>query len=122
MKRLLFLALFILPVATVFSQSQAVMNAKAAKDYAKADKDLNTVYQQVLKKNAKNTLFVKYMKEAQLRWIEFRDAEFKRYMPQFAKGNTYYGTTYSLERSTFMTGMTNERIKTLKKILITTPQ
>lgn len=116
MKKLLFLVLFIAPVV-LFSQSQMQMNAQAAKDYAKADKELNTVYQQVLKKNAKNALFIKYMKEAQLRWIEFRDAEFKRFMPQFAQGNTYYGTMYSLERSSFMEAMTLERVKTLKKIL-----
>ncbi len=116
MKKLLFLALFILPM-TVFSQTQAEMNAEAAKDYDKVDKELNLVYQQIRKKYAKDTLFIGYLKDAQQRWIDFRDAEFKRYMPQFMQGNTYYGSIYNLERSTFMTEMTADRVKTLKKIL-----
>jgi uncharacterized protein YecT (DUF1311 family) len=117
MKKLLLFVMFILPVATVFSQSQSEMNEAAAKSYAKADKEMNKVYQQILKKNAKNALFVKYMKEAQLRWIEFRDAEFKRFMPQFQKGNTVYGSSYSMDKNEFMENMTLERIKTLKGIL-----
>lgn len=116
MKKLLFLALFLLPIA-VFSQTQMEMNRQAAEDYAKADKELNVVYQQIMKKYAKDTLFIDYMKAAQHRWIDFRDAEFKRYMPQFMQGNTYYGTMYSLERSSFMEQMTADRVKTLKLIL-----
>ncbi len=116
MKKLLFLALFVLPM-TVFGQTQTEMNAQAAKDYAKVDKNLNVVYQQIRRKYAKDTLFIGYLKDAQHRWIDFRDAEFKRFMPQFMQGNTYYGTMYSLERSTFMSEMTADRVKTLKKIL-----
>ncbi len=116
MKKLLFLALFVLPM-TVFSQTQAQMNATAAADYAKVDKELNVVYLQIRKKYAKDTLFIDYMKAAQHRWIDFRDAEFKRYMPQFMQGNTYYGSIYPLERSSFMTEITADRVKTLKKIL-----
>ncbi len=116
MKKLLFLALLMLPMI-VFSQTQMAMNAQAAKDYAKVDKELNVVYQQIKKKYAKDSLFMDYMKAAQLRWIDFRDAEFKRYMPHFMTGNTYYGSMYPLERNSFMTEMTTERVKTMKKIL-----
>jgi uncharacterized protein YecT (DUF1311 family) len=116
MKKLVLILFLALPIA-VFSQTQSEMNAQAAKDYAKADKELNTVYQQVMKKYAKNDLFVKHMRAAQQRWIEFRDAEFKRFMPHFESGNTYYGSMFSLERSTFMEELTLDRIKTLKRIL-----
>ena len=116
MKKLLVFALLVLPM-TIFGQTQSQMNAQASKDYAKADKELNVVYQQVMKKYVKNTLFAKYMKTAQQRWIEFRDAEFKAAMPHFEQGNTYYGTMFSLEKSTFYKGLTVERTKTLKKIL-----
>ena len=116
MKKLLFLALFMLPMI-VFSQTQMEMNAQAAKDYAKVDKELNVVYYQIRKKYAKDSLFMGYLKAAQQRWIDFRDAEFKRYMPHFMTGNTYYGTMYNLERSSFMKEITAERVKTMKKIL-----
>ena len=116
MRKHLFLALLILPL-TLFSQTQMEMNKQAADDYDKIDKELNLVYQQIRKKYAKDTMFIGYLKAAQQRWIDFRDAEFKRYMPQFMQGNTYYGSIYSLERSSFMTEMTAERVKTLKQIL-----
>lgn len=116
MKRTLIALLLILPLA-LFSQTQTEMNAQAAKDYAKADKELNTVYQQVLKKYAKNTLFIKYMKQAQLAWVNFRDAEFRRKFPKFMNGNTEYGTMFSLEKSTFMQQMTEDRTKELKVVL-----
>ncbi len=116
MKKLLFLTLFLVPMAA-FSQTQMQMNKQAAIDYAKVDKELNVVYQQIMKKYAKESLFIVYMKEAQHRWIDFRDAEFKRYMPHFMQGNTHYGTMYSLERSSFLEQLTADRVKTLKKIL-----
>jgi uncharacterized protein YecT (DUF1311 family) len=116
MKKILFLALFVLPM-TLLSQTQMQMNKQAAEDYAKVDKELNLVYRQIMKKYAKDTLFIEYMRAAQHRWIDFRDAEFKRFMPHFMQGNTYYGTMYSLERSSFMEEMTADRVKTLKEIL-----
>ena len=116
MKAYMIVFLLTLPMA-IFSQTQTEMNAQAAKDYAKADKELNTVYQQVLKKYAKDPLFVKHMKGAQLAWINFRDAEFKRAFPKFMDGQVEYGTMFSLERSTFMEEMTEQRTITLKKIL-----
>ena len=57
------------------------------------------------------------MKQAQLAWVNFRDAEFRRLFPKFMNGNVEYGTMFSLEKSTFMQKMTEERIVTLKQIL-----
>ncbi len=112
-----FIALLLIVPMVVFSQTQSQMNAEAAKDYAKADKDLNTVYQQVLKKYAKDTLFIKYLKQSELAWVNFRDAEFRREFPKFMSGQVEYGTMFSLQRSTFMQGLTEQRTKTLKQIL-----
>lgn len=121
MKNYMFIILLALPMAA-FSQTQSQMNATAAKDYAKADKELNTVYQQIIKKYADNTLFLKHMKDAQLAWINFRDAEFRRTFPKFMNGQVEYGTMYSLERSTFLEDMTAQRTITLKKILKNGPR
>jgi uncharacterized protein YecT (DUF1311 family) len=118
MKKLLFALLLVLPM-TIFAQTQTEMNIEAAKDYKKADAELNKVYQQILKKYADNTLFIKEMKAAQMLWVQFRDAEFKRAYPHYNEGNTYYGSMFSLEKSTFMETLTVERTKTLKSILKT---
>ena len=112
-----FIALLLIVPMVVFSQTQSQMNAQAAKDYAKADKDLNTVYQQIIKKYAKDTLFIKHMRQAQNAWVNFRDAEFRRQFPKFMSGQVEYGTMFSLQRSTFMQDLTEQRTKTLKQIL-----
>ena len=116
MKNYIIVILLALPMV-VFSQTQTQMNAMASKDYAKADKDLNNMYQQILKKYAKNTLFIQHMKTAELAWINFRDAEFRREFPKFMNGQVEYGTMFSLERSTFLQELTEQRTITLKKIL-----
>jgi uncharacterized protein YecT (DUF1311 family) len=117
MKKLIFSCTLVLFTTITFAQTQTEMNAAAAKSYAKADKELNTVYQQILKKYAKNVLFIKHLKGAQQLWVQFRDAEFRRAFPHFEEGNTYYGTMFSMERSGFMETLTEERTKVLKQIL-----
>lgn len=121
MKNYIIALLLTMPLA-IFSQSQSEMNAQAAKDFAKTDKDLNKVYQQIMTKYAKNTLFIQHMKAAQLAWINFRDAEFRREFPKFMNGQVEYGSMFSLERSTFMQEMTEQRTITLKKILKNGPR
>jgi uncharacterized protein YecT (DUF1311 family) len=116
MKKLLFALIMALPLA-IFGQSQSEMNAQAAKNYKKADAELNKTYQQVMKKYADNVLFIKELKAAQQLWVQFRDAEFKRAYPHYYEGNTYYGSMFSLDKSTFLEKMTKERTKTLKDIL-----
>jgi uncharacterized protein YecT (DUF1311 family) len=117
MKKLLVLIIFTLLSVISYAQTQTEMNIQAAKSYDKADKELNRVYQQILKKYAKNTLFIKHLKAAQQLWVQFRDAEFKRAFPHFEEGNTYYGTMFSGERSAFKEDLTIQRTKTLKVIL-----
>ena len=58
-----------------FGQSQGEMNGDAAKNYQKADKELNSVYQKILKEYSEDTLFIKNFKNAQRIWVQFRDAE-----------------------------------------------
>jgi uncharacterized protein YecT (DUF1311 family) len=117
MKKLLLILMLVLPTAVIYSQTQTEMNAAAAADYAKADKELNKVYQQIMKKYAKDALFIKHMKGAQQAWVNFRDAEFRRQFPKFMNGQKEYGTMFSLDRSTFLTELTEARTKTLKEIL-----
>jgi uncharacterized protein YecT (DUF1311 family) len=116
MKKLLFALMFILPM-TLIAQTQSEMNVQAAKDYKKADAELNKIYQQVMKKYADNVLFIKELKAAQMLWVQFRDAEFKRAYPHYNEGNTYYGSMFSLDKSSFLEKLTTERTKTLKEIL-----
>ncbi len=89
---LLFL-LSLLSFAT-YAQSQMEMNESAGKEYEKADKELNHIYQQILKKNAADTAFTKNLKIAQRIWVQFRDAEMKMKYPDREDG--YYGSIFPL--------------------------
>lgn len=59
-----------LPVA---AQNQHELNAAAQADFEKADKELNAVYGQLMKKL--DPASQKALVEAELAWIKFRDAD-----------------------------------------------
>jgi hypothetical protein len=62
MTRLIFSTIFCLTINFYFGQSQGEMNEDAAKNYQKADKELNDVYQKILKEYKKDTAFIKNLK------------------------------------------------------------
>jgi len=73
MKTLSFLALTFALSGSLFAQSQSEMNAEAARDAAKADKELNQVYKKVLA--TLDDEGAKLLKVSQRAWIAYRDAE-----------------------------------------------
>ncbi len=84
--------------------------------YQEADKKLNKVYRQVLKKYKKAPAFLKKLKEAQRLWIQFRDAELEMRFPMENK-RVAYGTVYFDCKEQFLIDMTVARTKTLKEWL-----
>jgi uncharacterized protein YecT (DUF1311 family) len=92
-----------------YAQSQGQMNADAYTAYEKADKQLNTVYQMILRQYSKNTQFIKNLKVSQRLWIQLRDADVAAKFPQ---GGSYgsvepacragYLETYTLNRTKFL--------------------
>lgn len=115
MKNIIIIFLLALPM-TVFSQTQMEMNAEAAADYRKADKALNTVYQSVLKKHAKEATFLKALKTAQKAWIVFRDAEMIAKFPHKDEA-MYYGSMFGLLWNQALEELTTKRTKELKEYL-----
>ena len=60
MKRLIYLSIFLSRLTVLsFSQTQGEMNYTAGAAYTAADKELNSVYQSILKEYGKDTLFIK---------------------------------------------------------------
>ena len=55
--------------------NQLELNACAYDDFAKADKELNQVYQSLIKKEGKDSLFIRKLRLAQKAWLAFRDAD-----------------------------------------------
>jgi len=109
--RFLFSIVLCLITALCFGQSQGEMNEDAIKGYQKADKELNTIYQKILKEYAEDTVFIKNFKSAQRLWVQFRDAEMKALYPDREDG--YYGSVLPMCWYTSITQLTDERAKTL---------
>jgi uncharacterized protein YecT (DUF1311 family) len=115
MKNIIIIFLLALPTMA-FSQSQSALNATAADNYRNSDKALNYVYQSVLKKNAKDTTFIKAIKTAQKAWIAFRDAEMIAKFPHKDEA-MYYGSMFGLEWNSALKELTDKRTKELKVYL-----
>lgn len=113
MKRVLLLSVFIFFITTAFSQTQIEMNADANESYKKVDDQLNTVYQVILRKYAKNVKFINALRTSQKLWIQFRDAEVKMLYPS-DNPRSSYGSMYSMLYYGTLEGLTKSRIKQLK--------
>jgi uncharacterized protein YecT (DUF1311 family) len=91
------------------------MNQDVSTKYKEADKNLNEVYQQILKKYKTNGTFIKNIRNAQRVWIEYRDAQFEMNYP---KNDSHYNrNTITDSEAIYLTRLTNERTKTLMEIL-----
>ncbi|MBB5620796.1 uncharacterized protein YecT (DUF1311 family) [Pedobacter cryoconitis] len=93
-----------------YAQTQTTMNSTAASSYKKADNELNTIYQKILKEYAAKTQFIKNIKAAQLLWIKLRNADLAARYPEMGK----YGSAEAMCRASYLESLTRDRIKTLK--------
>lgn len=120
MKNLLILSFFFLMSNFGFGQTQLEINADANSDYQKADKELNSTYQKILKEYRADPAFIKNLKIAQNIWIKFRDAEVNMKYPAREPG--YYGSIQPTCWNMYMTELTQKRTKELKIWLIGIPE
>lgn len=105
--------LFAFSLASIASaQSQQEMNAQAAEEFKKADKELNQVYAKVLAElddEAKERL-----KKSQRAWVAFRDAEADFRADAEARGGSMWPLIHEGARSS----LTKDRVKALREYLI----
>lgn len=88
------------------------LNQSACSELKKTDAELNHVYQQVLSDHAGDQKFISRFKEAQRKWVEFRDAyEKSMYIPEEYDN---YGSVLPMCQCYFIESLTSERIKQLK--------
>ncbi|WP_212000968.1 lysozyme inhibitor LprI family protein [Chitinophaga sp. HK235] len=93
------------------AQTQAEMNKQAGLEYKEADKKLNTIYQEILKKYTANKTFINNFKEAQRLWVQLRDAQLKAMYPESAKS---YGSMFPACKSNYLAELTNQRTEALR--------
>jgi uncharacterized protein YecT (DUF1311 family) len=105
---LLITSLVAFPTSHANAQTQAEMNRQAAKDFKKADAELNSTYAALMGK-LPDADSKRKLKESQRAWIAFRDAE-----AAFAADQFRGGSAAPVLRWTSMTETTEQRIKQLK--------
>jgi len=116
MKKVLFVLLLCLVSTLSYAQSQWDMTMESDREYKKADKELNAVYQKILIKYAKNTAFIKALRESERLWIKFRLAEINLRFPGDGRG---YGSVYPMCVNSVAEEITKKRTAELKKWLKT---
>jgi len=99
-----------------FAQTQLEINQNADREYLKADKELNKVYQAILKNYKTDIELIKNLKLTQRIWIQFRDAEMKVKYPDRTDG--HYGSIHLMCWSNYMQELTEDRINKLRTWLI----
>jgi len=95
-------------------QNQSELNAKAKLEYEKIDKDLNQTYQKIVQNYKADTIFIKSMKDAQLLWIKFRDAQAKMKFPPYINSNE---SILPMCKYYYLIELTNSRVKELNQWL-----
>lgn len=94
------------------ANDQATMNQCAGQAFKAADKELNTLYQQITGRLKDNPEGKKLLVNAQRAWVSFRDAECK-----FSASGVAGGSVYPLVYSSCLTAVTKARVETLKQYL-----
>lgn len=93
-----------------FGQTQTEMNINANKQYKKADLELNSSYQKIMKEYASQHLFIENLKKAQRLWLQLRDAELAAKFPETGK----YGSAELMCKVMYLEELTKDRNKFLR--------
>lgn len=93
--------------------NQLELNKCGGTEAQRADKELNEVYQRLLKLYADDHKFIRQLRAAQRSWISFRDAELQMKFPH-ADEPGYYGSVYPMCHTQYLTELTRARTKQLR--------
>ncbi len=103
-------AFLLLLITASFSQTQAEMNQTSSAEYQVADKQLNLVYNKLVKKTDAKSKAA--LLEAEKAWIKYRDLHCKYTCMQYEGGSIY-----PLMYNTCLTEITKQRTTELKDLL-----
>jgi uncharacterized protein YecT (DUF1311 family) len=115
MKKTLIVLLFCFCSNISYAQSQWDMTMESDREFKKADKELNVVYQKILTKYAKNIEFIKALRESERIWVKFRSAELNMRFPGTNKKD--YGSVLPMCVNGLAEKITRKRIAELKQWL-----
>ena len=113
MRNSLTIILFLLFSIAANAQTQYEMNMTALNDFKKADGKLNALYEELLRKNSGDSIFTRNLKQAQLLWIRFRDAQLK--VKFYRKPGDVSGSVTPMCMAMYKQELTEARIRELKQ-------
>jgi len=101
------------------AKTQSGLNECGRADDAAADRELNRVYQRILKKYADQPLFIERLREAQRAWLKYRDAQIAMKYPAAKddREQALYGSVYPMCYATYKAELTARRSKELREWL-----
>ena len=105
------------------ARTQSELNECSGADAAAADRELNRIYQLILKKYADQPIFIKRLHEAQRAWLKYRDAQLEMKYPTSTKGEkdekheTENGSVYPMCYASYKAELTSRRSKELREWL-----
>lgn len=96
--------------------SQMELNACAARDFSRADAELNTVYRQIVAKLSGQPVALSRLKEAQRLWVQLRDADLEARYPvgKDEDPRMLYGSMYPMLYSGAKADLTTTRTAYLR--------
>jgi uncharacterized protein YecT (DUF1311 family) len=89
-------------------QTQSDLNNSVGKDSAKAERELNTTYQGILKKYADDPEFIGRLRTAQRAWVKFRDAQLQMKFPPSAQAGSVAPMCYASYKAELTQARTRE--------------
>ena len=98
------------------AQTQADPTVCGSNDYKSADDELNSTYQQLLKKAAGGPVALQKIRAAQRAWVAFRDAQIAALYPAENKQKEY-GTVFPMCANLALADLTKQRTAQLKQML-----
>ena len=112
MKRIISINVLILIASFSFAQNQVELNKDANNQFEKADKELNKIYNTILKSYRSDTVFIKNLKRSQKLWVQLRDVEMIVKFPD--REHKYYGSVQPMCWSLYKAELTTRRLSELK--------
>lgn len=95
------------------ANTQLEINLCDSDELSLADKELNQIYQAVLKKHESNKKFIEKLKNSQRAWLKWRDAEMEAIFPEKDQPG-YYGSSFAGCWVNQLALLTRERSRQLK--------
>jgi len=97
--------------------TQGSLNACYCERAHKADVQLNDVYQQLLKTNARDTDFIEKLKISQRAWLAFREAQLEAIFSDDTNPRVTYGSVFTMCQCIAQEELTTDRVKQLRRML-----